>query len=62
MIKDYTKYELTGREKRIFYFAGYGTVFLVYTCFITVYCFRQFRDAWCTFCSLLWKDSLQKEG
>ena len=29
MIKDYTKYELTGREKRIFYFAGYGTVFLV---------------------------------
>ena len=27
MIKDYTKYELTGREKRIFYFAGYGTVF-----------------------------------
>ena len=29
MIKDYTKYELTGREKRIFYFAGYGTVFFV---------------------------------
>ncbi|MFR8266639.1 MAG: type II secretion system F family protein [Clostridia bacterium] len=29
MIKDYTKYELTGREKRIFYFAGYGSVFFV---------------------------------
>ena len=29
MIKDYTKYELTGREKRIFYLAGYGSVFFV---------------------------------
>ena len=59
MIKDYTKYELTGREKRML---DMELFFLWYICFITVYCFRQFRDAWCTFCSLLWKDSLQKEG
>lgn len=29
MIKDYTRYELEGKEKMIFFFAGYGCIFLV---------------------------------
>lgn len=29
MIKDYTKYELMGREKHLFYAAGYSCIFLV---------------------------------
>ncbi len=29
MIRDYTQYELQGREKKLFYLAGYGCIFLV---------------------------------
>ena len=49
-------------RKEYFILLDMDLFFLLYTCFITVYCFWQFRDAWCNFCSLLWKDSLQKEG
>lgn len=62
MIKDYTKYELTGKEKRIFYFAGYGTVFFVVYLFYHSILLSAVSGCLVYFCSLLWKDSLQKEG